>query len=109
MKIQFNALPVKKLEHFYGGEGALHANMHVDERNKILYGRLAVGASIGYHQHETSSEIIYILSGTGKTVTDGVEEILTAGDCHYCEKGHFHSLANAGDQDLIFFAVVPQQ
>ena len=109
MKLQFSKLPVTFLEHFYGGEGALQANMHVDAYNKILYGRLVPGATIGYHQHETSSEVIYILSGTGKTVTDGVEETLMAGDCHYCKKGQFHSLANAGEDDLVFFAVVPKQ
>ena len=38
---------------------------------------------------------------------DGCEP-LTVGSCHYCPKGHSHSLINDGDQDLIFFAIVPQ-
>lgn len=109
MKITFDQLPVTHLVNFNGGEKELQANMLTDERNKILRGRLVPGASIGYHQHATSSEIIYVLSGTGKTVTDGVEEHLGAGDCHYCEKGQFHTLVNDGKEDLVFFAVVPQQ
>ncbi len=109
MKIQFETLPEKRLEGFWGGEGALCAKMHVDERNKILRGVLAPGHSIGYHVHDTSSEIIYIISGNGKTVTDGIEEAVTAGDCHYCQKGQQHRLINDGDEDLVFFAVVPQQ
>ena len=36
-------------------------------------------------------------------------ERLAAGDCHYCPKGGFHTLINDGDEDLVFFAVVPQQ
>ena len=109
MKIQFENLPEKRLESFWGGEGALCAKMHVDEHNKILRGVLAPGHSIGYHEHDTSSEIIYIISGKGKTVTDGVEESVTVGDCHYCEKGQHHRLINDGDEDLVFFAVIPQQ
>ena len=109
MKIEFDALPTKCLEHFNGGEGALEANMLVDVRNKILRGRLAPGASIGEHVHDTSSEILFVISGKGKTLTDGVEESIFAGECHYCEKGQRHSLINDGDGDLVFFAVVPQQ
>ena len=29
--------------------------------------------------------------------------------CHYCPKGHSHGLFNDGDEDLVFFAVVPAQ
>jgi len=109
MKIQFDQFPETRLERFWGGEGALRAKMLVDDRNKILRGVLAPGHSIGYHVHDTSSEIIFFLSGTGKTVTDGVEETVTAGDCHYCKKGQQHRLINDGDEELIFFAVVPVQ
>lgn len=109
MKIQFEQLSQKRLESFWGGEGALCAKMYVDEQNKILRGVLAPGHSIGYHIHDTSSEIIFFLSGSGKTVTDGVEEAVAAGDCHYCQKGQHHMLINDGDEDLVFYAVVPQQ
>ena len=40
---------------------------------------------------------------------DDGEEPLKPGDCHYCPKGHAHSLINNSDGDLEFFAVVPQQ
>ncbi len=109
MKIRFEELPLTRLEHFNGGEGALEARMLVDEQNKILHGTLALGASIGLHTHATSSEIIYFLSGSGRMVTEGVEERVTAGDCHYCRKGESHTLINDGVENLVFFAVVPQQ
>ena len=115
MKIELNKLPIKHLEHFNGGEKELAAHMLVDENNKILLGRLVPGASIGYHRHENSYEIIYILSGNGKAIynaeDNGIEravsEMLSAGECHYCPEGHFHSLINDGEEDLVFFAVVP--
>ena len=40
---------------------------------------------------------------------DSMEETVTAGQCHYCPKGHAHSLINDGPEDLTFFAVVPEQ
>ncbi len=109
MKIAFDQLPETRLDAFYGGEKALCAGIHQDENGKILRGKLVPGASIGVHTHATSSEMIYILSGTGKSLYDGVWERLAAGDCHYCPKGHSHNLVNDGDADLCFFAVVPEQ
>ncbi len=109
MRIQFDEVGEKELPAFYGGEDALRARMFVDANNKILRGRLVPGASIGLHKHETSSEIILILSGEGTAVCDGVEEKLVAGDCHYCPKGSTHTLRNEKQENLIFFAVVPNQ
>lgn len=109
MIIDFENMQEKVLENFNGGEKALIAKMSVDERNKILYGKLEPGATIGLHTHDTSSEVIYILEGNGKVLYDGEYEEVKAGICHYCPKGHEHSLINDSDADLIFFAVVPQQ
>ena len=107
--IDFNKIEETTLHNFYGGEGDAFFKMAVDDKNKIIKGRLPVGASIGLHTHETSSEIIFILSGTGKQIIDGEEEILKAGDCHYCKKGQSHTFINIGNDDLVFYAVVPQQ
>ena len=109
MTLDFNTMEEQTLPHFLGGEGALRAKMHTDELGKILRGVLAPGCSIGYHTHETSSEIIYILSGVGKVKYDGSEEPLKAGDCHYCPKGRSHALINNSGGPLEFFAVVPNQ
>lgn len=109
MIIDFENMQEKVLEHFNGGEKSLIAKMTVDEKNKILYGNLEPGATIGLHTHVTSSEIIYILEGKGKVLYDGEYEEVKAGICHYCPKGHEHSLINDSDDDLIFFAVVPEQ
>ena len=53
--------------------------------------------------------MIYILEGKGKVLYDGEYIPLTAGSCHYCPKGHSHSLINDSDALLTFFAVVPVQ
>lgn len=109
MILNFAQMETKVLEHFNGGEKELRAQMQVDEWNKILHGTLAPGASVGLHTHETSSEIIYILQGRGTVLYDGAYEPVEAGVCHYCPKGHSHSLINNSEEDLIFFAVVPNQ
>ena len=109
MKIEFERLEETVIPHFYAGEGETRARMFLDANGKIMRGSLAPGASIGLHTHATSSEIIYILSGTGKALYDGETERLLPGQCHYCPKGHTHSLMNRSRSDVVFFAVVPNQ
>ena len=100
MKLDFKAMDENWLANFKGGEKGLLAKMFADEHNRIIKARLIAGATVGDHAHEMGSEIIFALSG---------EEKLTAGDCHYCPKGHRHFLKNDGPEDFVFFAVVPQQ
>ena len=109
MVVKFDEMQEKELDSFYGGNGVFRAKMLVDTQNKILQGKLSKGCSIGLHRHETSSEIIFIISGIGKSIFDGKEEMLSAGDCHYCPKGSEHCLINIGEEDLCFYAVVPNQ
>ena len=108
MKINFDEIETKELKAFYGGEGAFIAKMFIDENNKVVSGKLVPGASIGLHQHEPTSETIFVVAGSGKMICDGVEERLFAGDCHYCPRGSKHTFVNDGDEDLCFFAVVPK-
>ena len=107
MLIDFTAIPEKIMKNMRGGEKEAAMRIYDDGLCKILTGKLIPGASIGLHTHENDSETIYILSGTGKVLCDGVYEPLAAGSCHYCAKGHEHSLINDSEEDLMFFAIVP--
>ena len=109
MKIDFDAIPVAVTPHMKGGEKEVASRRFQDELGGILQGKLIPGASIGTHTHETSSEMIFILSGTASIVCDGKPETLTAGQCHYCPKGSTHTMKNNGPDELIFFTVVPEQ
>ena len=102
-------IPEQAMPNFKGGEGTAWVRMFFDGQNRIMLGRLPAGASIGMHTHDTNSEIIYFLSGKGSVLYDGERFEVEAGQCHYCPKGHSHSLINNGDEDLVFFAVVPNQ
>lgn len=109
MLIDFNSMKEESFPNFKGGEKSLEAKMFFDGKNRIMKGTLVPGATIGFHQHETSSEIIFILEGNGKVLVEDGEEILSAGQCHYCKKGSSHSLVNCSDKNLVFYAVVPEQ
>lgn len=109
MIIDLNNMEEQILPGFKGGDGELIAKMHTDADGKIIYGRLKPGSSVGYHKHVTSSEIIYIISGKADYIyDDDIREEAVAGGCHYCPKGHGHSMINNGPEDLVFFAVVPE-
>jgi len=83
---------------------------YADElENRIIFGRLEPGASIGLHTHENGSEFIFVLQGRGTALYDYGQEELIPGICHCCPKGHSHSLMNDGSNDLLFFAVVAKQ
>ena len=103
------ATVLAKLEYFNPGgsvKDRVGKAMIEDAEQK---GLLKPGATIGMHTHETSSEVIYILSGVGKVLCEGVYEPLAPGACHYCPKGTAHSLINDSDGDLEFLAIVPEQ
>lgn len=109
MLLDFDKIENSVMPEFLGGKKEFNAKIYNDGSNKIMYGKLILGASIGMHTHTANSETIYFLSGTGKMLYQDTEERVAAGLCHHCPKGHSHSLINDSDKDLIFFAVVPQQ
>lgn len=109
MKIEYDVNQLEKIEHFKGGEKYIEAKMYYDGLNRILYGKLPAGGSIGEHVHETNSEIIYIIEGQASVIYDGKKETVKAGDIHYCPKGHKHTFINDSDDTVTIFAVVPEQ
>lgn len=50
-----------------------------------------------------------MVKGTGMVLYDDGMEAPPAGSCHYCPKGHSHSLRNESDETITFYAVVPEQ
>lgn len=109
MIINFEKINDTVIKNFHGGEKNFDAKINVDEMNKIVYGKLEAGASIGVHTHSTNSEVMYFISGSGKIIYDDKYLEISKGLCHYCPKGHKHSIINNGNDDLVFFAVIPEQ
>ena len=109
MLIDFKNMQAEIIPNMRGGEKEVADKAFNDGSNKIMYGKLIPGATIGLHTHETNSETLYILEGNGKVLYEGEYIPLPTGSCHYCPKGKSHSLINDSDADLHFFAIVPEQ
>lgn len=91
------------------GTGIMTAKMHMDDTCKIIPCTIHAGGSIGLHKHNTSDDINYVISGSGKAICDDVEEILTAGCCHVCKKGSEHSIVNTSEEDLVLLTIVVER
>lgn len=109
MLINFNEIQERTSPGMNNGTGKMSAKMYMGADGKIIPCRIHAGGSIGNHKHETSDDINYILSGNGKAICDGKEEILTAGCCHICKKGSEHSIINTGNEDLCLLTIVVER
>ena len=109
MVIDYKDVGWKAVPNFKGGEGTVFTKMADDGLNKYLIMKMPPDTTTGYHIHEGSSEIIYILEGDGKTNENGNIVPVHAGMSCYCPEGESHQMINDSAADLIFFAVVPTQ
>lgn len=106
MLINFNTIREITAPGMNDGTGSMTVKIYMDGQGKIIPCSIHAGGSIGHHRHETSDDINYILSGTGKAVCDGEEEILVAGCCHICKMGSEHCIINTGEDDLVLLTIV---
>lgn len=109
MLLNFNEMKEITVPGMNNGTGMMTAKMYMDEQGKIIPCSIHVGGSIGLHKHETSDDINYVLSGNGKAICDGQEEVLSAGTCHICKKGSEHSIINTDSEDLVLLTVVVER
>lgn len=99
-------------ERMRGGEGRCSI-LHIFRQEELkgccrLLARITIppGASIGEHPHDNEEEIYYVISGSARVVDGGMERILGPGDAVRTGDGSTHSIANVGDTDLDFMAVI---
>ena len=109
MLLNFNEIKEITIPGMNNGTGTMTAKMYMDNQGKIIPCSIHPGGSIGLHKHETSDDINYVLSGTGKAICDGRAEVLGAGICHVCKKGSEHSIINTGEDDLVLLTVVVER
>lgn len=76
MLINFNEKKEINCPGMNNSTGSIAAKMYMDDSKKIIPTAIHAGGSIGIHRHETSDEIDYVLSGTGRAVCDGLVETL---------------------------------
>lgn len=108
MLLNFDTMLEKVTQNQRGGEKYVVSSAYADDKIRIVRGKLVPGASVGLHPHEGSLEVIYIVSGRGRIECDGQVERVRAGMAHYCPDGSEHTFINDSEEDIVYFAVIPQ-
>lgn len=109
MIINFNDISQVKVENMRNGEGYVLLNKFNDEQNSIVKITIPQNGSIGLHTHIGDQEIIYVISGKGFCLEDGIEYELETGKANYCAEGKNHSIRNPYKEELVLFAVITKK
>ena len=106
MLIDFNEIESMTIPGMNNGTGTMSAKMYMGDHGKIIPTSIHPGGSIGLHRQDSGDDINYVLSGHGKAICDGQEEMLSPGCCHVCPKGSEHTIINTSDDDLVLLTIV---
>ncbi len=78
-----------------------------DARDLLLVRvRMPPGTGHAFHRHPPMEEIIYIVSGTAEQWVDRDARRLGPGDIAHIPKDIVHATFNAGDDTLVFLAIL---
>lgn len=106
MRIDFNTIKEMVMPCLNDGIGTMSARMYNDEKYRIILTSIHAGGCIGQHKQSSGDDLNYILSGSGKAICDGEEELLVPGIMHICPQGSEHSIVNTSDEDLVMLTIV---
>ncbi len=73
--------------------------LDVEEDSMTVKVTLNPGHKMNYHSHERRDEIWSVISGSGKTIVDGMEQLVNAGDVVTMAAGNKHTVI-AGENGL---------
>lgn len=76
MLIDFNKIKDVVISKMNDGVGNINAKMYNDDNYCIIFTKIQPKSSIGKHIQTSGDDINYVISGTGKAICDGIEEIL---------------------------------
>ncbi len=74
----------------------------------VAYAMLQAGKAYQSHAHGDHEEVYYIISGHGSITVNGETRTVRDGDAIYIPAGDSHSIANTGDEFLVFLAFSAQ-
>ena len=112
MIIKPEMLKTEVRENMRGGDGSVKLTHFVSAEQ--LYGKgrlfstitLEKDCGIGYHTHDTDSEIFVIRSGSAEYNDCGNVTTVTAGDVLVCAAGEGHSIKNLSDTPVEITALI---
>ena len=100
-------------EHMRDGNGTVQITNFINSQEEVndkgrLFSHMTLtpGTSIGYHVHETDSELFYILRGAAEYNDNGTMAELLPGDIALCPAGTGHGIACKGDETLELVALI---
>ena len=105
-------MKIRREEHMAGGNGHVIIKEILDAEQLNgkcgLYAQVTLepGCSLGYHEHHGESETYYILQGQGEYNDNGTYRPVKAGAITFTPDNHGHALANTGNTDLVFMALI---
>ena len=73
----------------------------VDNKSQTFKVELLKGNKMSYHSHKNRDEVWIVISGTGKVIVDGMEEIVTVGDVITMQRETKHTIIAETDLKLI--------
>lgn len=112
MIIKAENCPVELRKEMRGGAGTVEITNFVSKDELYGKGRLFArislkpGCGIGWHIHETDSEIFFVERGTANYSDNGTPVIATAGDVLVCPAGTGHSISNDADETVDLIALI---
>lgn len=68
--------------------------------------RMPPGHGHAYHRHPAMEEIIYVVSGRAEQWVEEASRVLGPGDSAHVPMGVVHGTWNAGDETLVFLAIL---
>jgi len=68
--------------------------------------RMPPGTGHAFHRHPAMEEIIYVVSGRAEQWVDKLSKLLGPGDIAHIPKDVVHGTYNAGDETLVFLAIL---
>ena len=68
--------------------------------------RMPPGAGHAFHRHPAMEEIIYVVSGTAEQWVGRARQVLGPGDVAHIPRDEVHGTYNAGDETLVFLAIL---
>ena len=75
--------------------------MDVEKKSMTIKVTLNAGHSMNYHSHKNRDEVWVVLDGTGKTIVDGYEQAVKAGDVITMNAGCRHTVIAESELKLI--------
>ncbi len=75
--------------------------LNIDQKSMTIQVTLNKGHKMNYHSHEHRDEVWVITSGTGKTIVDGMEQNVKAGDVITMARGCRHTVIAESELKLI--------